>query len=135
MTDTEKLFIKVLESKGWTKWVNSIPSDDYGPKTNEWWFPPGVQTGDFRSGKMVSREKLPKLTLDLLHEWEMEYLANCKTVDEKSLWFDLLSIEAGWGDAKTVNDAHFLSELNVATATKEQRLRALARTLGIKEEQ
>lgn len=119
MTDTEKLFIKVLESKGWKDFHKSTFGRTWFAKM------PGETT----------RTQLPRLTLDLLHEWEMEYLANCKTVDEKSLWFDLLSIEAGWGDAKTVNDAHFLSELNVATATKEQRLRALARTLGIKEEQ
>lgn len=57
MTIEEKR-IAIAESMGWTKWVNSIPSDDYGPKTREWWFPPGVQTGDFKSGKMIGVDKL-----------------------------------------------------------------------------
>lgn len=68
--------------------------------------------------------------LNAIHEAEGFYLKHCKTVDQESLWLDMLAVVCGWEKAGNPKEALYQSHLNCVRATAAQRAEALLRTIG-----
>lgn len=107
----------IAEFLGWTRFENNTPSDDYGPKTREWFFPAGKH-GQFKYAK--SADGLPNYTEDLNACHAME--SQLETEDRMKFASELYRLS---GHPVEGGNSWYLLH-----ATARQRCEALLRTIN-----